>query len=221
MTCTRCAGVCSCGGPTCTPEPSPDLAPALANTQPLSSLGCTVLGGLQSAIDSARRISHTIGARAHRVRLVWQEQDSVTGKWAQVHVLELVPVRVTEGREDLSDLAPGQVPVGQISLREVSPLQVDEATLRGYLNGEQWTTDPAREFFYELQQLPYRTAPCPGAQQPERYRYVLAGVPELRTADHEWRVKLVAQYGRRERDGSDSTVPGEFYVPLDGAELMS
>jgi hypothetical protein len=197
--------------------PGPDAPVALSNTQPLDSLACSVLGQVQAAADFGRRIAHSIGARAHRVRLVWQEQDEITGKWSEVKSLELVPVRITEGRENLDDLAPGQVPVGQISLREVSSIQVDEATLRGYLNGEQWTTVPTREFFYEVQQLPR----CPTDPEPERYRYVLAAVPEYKADDLEWRVRLVAQFGRRERDGSDATVPGEFYPPIDGATLMS
>ena len=187
------------------------------NTQPLDTLACSVLGGLQGVVDGARRIAHEIGARAYRVRLVWQERSSITGLYSEVYTLELVPVRVDAGREQFSDEVAGQIPGGAITLREVSPIQVDELTLRGYLRGEDWSQDnPAREFFYELQQIKR----CAGDPDVERYRYVLDGVPELQPDRFEWRVRLLAQYGRRTRDGQDSTVPGAFY-PLPDAAVIS
>ena len=212
MTC-RCITPCSCSpaqlGPGCVPGgPSPTAPVAFANTQPLSSLACSILGGLQLVVDSARRIAHEIGARPYRVWLVWQEQNPLTAKWSQVYSLELVPVRVSADRESIETLAAGGVPTGSITLREISPIQVDELTLRGYLQGQPWGADePTREFFFEVQQLPR----CAGDPTPERYRFVLAGVPELRTDSFEWQVRLIAQFGRRSRDGQDSTVPGELY----------
>ena len=220
MTC-RCTTPCSCNPaqiePGCVPGgPSPTAPVAFANTQPLSSLACSILGGLQPIVDSARRITHEIGARPYRVRLVWQEQSSITAKWSEAHSLELVPVRLEAGRENLEDLAAGGVPTGSITLREISPIQVDELTLRGYLQGQPWGADePTREFFFEVQQLPR----CAGDPTPERYRYVLEGVPELRTDAFDWQVRLIAQFGRRSQDGQDTTVPGELY-PTGDAVLV-
>lgn len=223
MQCSTCSGPCSCGGsalpPGCTPGGPTPIGPAsYPNTQPLGSLACTVLGGgLQGVIDGARRIAHEIGARPYRVRMIWQERNSVTGLWSEVYAREIVPVRVDVGREQFTAEVAGQVPGGQITLREVSPIQVDELTLRGYLQGQPWSQDnPSREFFFELQQLPR----CSTDPTPERYRYVLDGVPELMTDRFEWKVRLLAQFGRRTRDGQDSTVPGAFY-PLPDAAVIS
>lgn len=218
----RCSGPCSCtrssAQPGCTPGgPTPLSPPAPANTQPLSSLVCSVLGGLQPIVDSARRIAHEIGARPYRVRLVWQERNAVTGLWSEVYARELVPVRIEPGREQFTDEVAGQIPGGSISLREVSPGQVDELTLRGYLQGKPWSVDnPSREFFFELQQI----RRCATDPEPERYRYVLDGVPELETDRMQWRVRLLAQYGRRSRAGQDTTVPGALY-PLPDAAVIS
>ncbi len=218
----RCSGPCSCtrssAQPGCTPGgPTPLSPPAPANTQPLSSLVCSVLGGLQPIVDSARRIAHKIGARPYRVRLVWQERNAVTGLWSEVYARELVPVRVEPGREQFTDEVAGQIPGGSISLREVSPVQVDELTLRGYLQGKAWSVDnPSREFFFEVQQI----RRCATDPEPERYRYVLDGVPELETDRMQWRVRLLAQYGRRSRAGQDTTVPGALY-PLPDAAVIS
>jgi hypothetical protein len=222
MTCRCASAPCRCGPSTtpgnCNPGgPSPTQPVAPANTQPVDSLACTLLGGLQATIDYGRQLAHAIGARPYRVRMVWQEQDRITAKWSAVHERELVPVRIETGRESLETLLGGSVPTGTISLREISPIQVDELTLRGYIQGEPWgAEDPSREFFFEIQQIPY----CATDPEPERYRFVLDGVPELRTDSHEWRVSLVAAFGRRERDGTDSTVPGELYSTDRGAMLV-
>lgn len=208
----RCVGSCSCnpGGP------SPDQPTAPEHTQPLDFLVCSTLGSLQEIVDRGRRLAHEFGARAYRVRLVWQEQSTIDSKWSEVFELELVPVRVSLGGVSLAALAAGQVPGGTVSLSEVSPAQVDEMTLRGYLQGAAWGADePTREFFFEVQQL----RRCPTDPEPERYRFVLEGVPEYRADRLDWRVILTSAFGRRARDGSDTTVPGELY-PTDGAILV-
>ena len=223
MICQRCSGACSCGGssslqPGCQPGgPSPFVDPTYPNTQPTSTLACTLLGSLQGVIDGARRIAHDVGARAYRVRLVWQQRSGVTGTWAEAYSIELVPVRVDVGRESFSDEVAGQVPTGPITIREVSPIQVDDLTLHGYLQGKDWSQDdPSREFFFELQQI----RRCATDPETERYRYVLDGVPELRPDRHEWKIRLLPQFGRRTRAGQDSTVPGAVY-PLPDAAVIS
>lgn len=218
MTCHCASTPCSCGPAASVPcvTPSPTNTPAPANTQPLTSLACTPLGSLQGIVDIGRRIAHQVGARPYRVRLVWQEQDPNTAKWSEVAGMELVPVVADLGGHRLEDLAGGQVPGGSIRLTQVSPAQVDEHTLRGYLDGKPWSSDnPTREFFFEVQQL----RRCEGDPEPERYRFALDGVPELKTDRFEWRVSLVSQFGRRNADGTDSTVPGEIWE-VAGARLV-
>lgn len=214
MTC-RCASTpCSCSVPTPLAEcdPTPTDPPVPVRDIPIA---CTLLGRLQAQVDRARAFSNNVlGTNEYQVRLVWQEQDPVTGKWTRVYEREVAPVNV-DGREQLEDLAGGQVPTGSITLREISPRLFNEDLLRGYIDGQPWT-GPTREFFYEVQQKPW----CSTSRDPQRYRFVLSGVPEHRATNHEWRVTLVAQFGRRERDGTDSTVPGEFFAG-DGAQIMS
>lgn len=213
MACRCPPQVCRCGAtpwtPGCPPGgPSPTQPIAPGTGQPVSSLACTVLGSLQSVVDNARRIAHTIGARPYRVFLVWQQQEQFAGKWEPAYELELMPVLLEPGRESLETTAAGQVPAGTITLSEVSPQYVDELTLRGYISGAPWSQDePTREFFYEVRQLPR----CTGDEPTERYRYVLAGVPELVTSAFEWRIKLTAQFGRRDRNGQDATVSGDLF----------
>mgnify|MGYP000036998915 CR=1 FL=1 len=106
---------------------------------------------------------------------------------------------------------------GGASTEQGAGEQVDELTLRGYLQGKAWSADnPSREFFFEIQQI----RRCATDPEPERYRYVLDGVPELETDRMQWRVRLLAQYGRRSRAGQDTTVPGALY-PLPDAAVIS
>lgn len=214
MACRCTSTPCSCSGTTAPAEcdPTPIAPPVPTRDIPIA---CTLLGRLQPQVDRARAYSNDVlGTNEYQVRLVWQEQDSVTGKWSRVYEREVAPVNV-DGSPQLEVLAGGGVPTGLISLREISPRLFNEDLLRGYIDGQPWT-GPTREFFYELQLKPR----CSTSREPQRYRFVLSGVPEHRATNHEWRVTLVAQFGRRERDGTDSTVPGEFFEG-DGAQIMS
>ena len=210
---------CSCvprpGAPGCLPV-GPGLPRAPQNTPPDTTyLACTPAWAQQAAVDAARKIPHTIGYRAYRVRLVWQVRND-EGRWVEDASLELMPVDV-RGMDnvDLVVEAPGQVPAGVITLREVSTT-MSEWDLRGYRNGEPWGDDtPAREFFYEVQQI----AGCPGQREPRTYRFVLAGAPDLRMDNHEWRVRLTSQLGHRTEDRVDQTVVDGDDV-FDGALLL-
>ena len=171
----------------------------------------------QKAIDRARLVAHKIGQRPYRVRLVWQVQDDLAGTWIEDASLELMPVDVRD--LDAVELIVEQAarkPDGVINLREVSPLQVDGWTLRGYRNGEPWGDDTAtREFFYEVQAI----GMCPSDRAPRTYRFVLAGAPVLMLDSNEWRVRLTTQFGYRREDRQDQTVVDEDEVFEDAVLL--
>ena len=175
---------------------------------------------VQSAVDVGRRVAHELGFRPYRVFLVWQERgrDRI---WRCVQELELVPVRlVALDAVDLELSQHGLQPEGGISLREVSPAQVSEDDLRGYLYGERWGSDTIeREFFYEVR-LHERCRPqdVPGSMRhaeggPRRRRFTLGAEPHLDANGYQWRVGLVDQEIGRTRDGEDqSTNPDQQRV---------
>lgn len=194
----------------CPPGRGPDFPQAPANTPPpISSLACTFALSAQAGIDNARKTVHALGLRPYKVRLVWQRQDDFDHDWIEDASLELMPVEV----RDFETVAliieqAGQKPDGIINLREVSPRQVDEWTLRGYRNGEPWGDDTAtREFFYEVQHIGL----CPADAKPRTYRFTLAGAPVLRTDRHEWQVKLTTQLSYRTPELEDQTVADEGF----------
>lgn len=171
------------------------------------SLGVTT----QPAIDAARRINHELGLRPYRVFLVWQERDRVR-VWQTKCELELIPVRVMDlDGVDLELSQAGLQPMGAIKLSEVSPAQVTEDDLRGYLGGRLWgQTTVDEQFFYEVR-LHERCNPerasrlfPPGG--PKRRRFTLGAEPFLRGDRFEWRIGLIDQEIARTRDGRDNSI---------------
>lgn len=224
MPCPSCSRApCSCvptpSAPGCNPSGrGPGVAPLPGNAPvDLAALQCTPALAVQPAIDQARRQIHLAGLRPYRVRLVWQVQDEDTRQWVEDANLELMPVEVLDFESvDLIVEAAGQKPDGVIRLREVSPNQVDEWTLRGYRNGEPWGDDSdRREFFYEVQLLSL----CAGDPTPRTYRFILAGAPVLRMDRNEWQVRLTTQFGHRTPERVDQTVVDEDEV-FEGAVLV-
>jgi hypothetical protein len=205
--CSRkpCSCVPTASPSSCPPGRGPDFPVAPSNTPPaIDLLACTPALRRQKAIDRARLAIHKIGQRPYRVRLVWQVQDDISGTWSEDASLELMPVELRD--LDAVELIVEQAarkPDGVVNLREVSPLQVDDWTLRGYRNGEPWGDDTAtREFFYEVQAI----GMCPADRTPRTYRFELAGAPVLRLDSNEWRVRLTTQSGYRREDLVDQTV---------------
>ena len=180
-----------------------------------------LLAARQRSVDNARLLNHRLGYRPYRVRLVWQVQNNTTGKWGSDQAaggleIELLPVTV-RGIMELDQIVEqsGRHDSGIVSLYEISPLQVDEATLLGWRDGQPWAEGyPRREFFYEIDFASPVTPPprCPGQGPAEtkRRRMIPAGAPELRMDNHEWRVRLTDQFGERTAGGVDQTVPGGF-----------
>lgn len=181
---------------------------------------CSPGVSIQAAIDVGRRVTHELGFRPYRVFLVWQERDR-DRRWRCVQELELIPVRlIALDAVDLELSQHGLNPEGGISLREVSPAQVSEDDLRGYLNGQPWGADTIeREFFFEVR-LHERCRPqdVPGSMRhaeggPRRRRFTLGAEPHLDANGYQWRIGLVDQDIARTRDGEDqSTDPDQQRV---------
>jgi len=184
---------------------------------------CSIGARFQPTLDSARRIVHTLGLRPYQVYLVWQQRTRQR-TWEEVHRCELMPVRVVnpEGIE-LTSAVWGEEVQGGFTLEEVSPAQVDEDTLNGYLDGKDWAEKSTeREFFYEIQ-LHQR---CPGAPLPNRRRrFIHAGLPYFNGQRFYWRVELLDQKVSRSRNGIDQTI-GTVYedntpVPITRPTLVT
>jgi len=193
-------------GPTSTHDPVTD-----------EQARCGVGVQLQPAIDAARRIVHEQALRPYRVFLVWQERD-YQRVWQTVKELELLPVKVTGMHQvELVVTPAGTLPTGPVKLRQISPQQVGEETLRGWLDGEEWLgSNPDREFFYEVR-LHKR---CDGDPEPRRQRFQVSGEPELNAKGFEWIVRLVDSMPARDRAGEDATVGPDVEPGQVGARLV-
>lgn len=169
-----------------------------------SSYQCSVGVRLQPAVDRARQISHTLGFRPYQVFLVWQERD-LGRVWREVASLELIPVRIRRLDGLDLELGPnGLHPEGTIELRDISPTQVNQDVLRGFLNGDLWGRDTIdREFFYEVRLRPR----CAGEGELRRWRFALSGAPYFDGESLEYRVTLTDQEIQRDRNGVDQTTP--------------
>lgn len=187
-----------CGGNPC--EPGLGNAP-ICEDDYMCSLGVQ----LQPVIDSARRIAHELGLRPYVVQLVWQQRKKQTREWSAVRTLQLTPVRVP----DLDTLSivlgqVGQYQDGKINVTEVSPAQVGEHDLLGYLDGKPWASDDAndREFFFEI----YMMRRCPGDPEPQRYRFTVASPPYFEATRFEWSISLKPQIMERDGAGVDQSL---------------
>jgi hypothetical protein len=214
----RPSGPCGCdtapsfGGPVAGPSliPGSDSCNTdLAGNQPVadSEYQCSIAVTLQETIDNARRISHTMGFRPYRVYLIWQERSSGR-EFSEVSRLELMPVTVV--RMDglgLSTEVWGEDLSGGIRLQEISPQQVTEDVLRGYVDGEDWAekNPENREFFYEVQ-LAQR---CADGKTPRRRRFYPRSEPDFYAGEYQFRISLTEQKIARSRDGVDQTIGTE------------
>ena len=197
--------------------PSQDPCSPGAGNEPVEDAAyqCSVMVRLQPAIDRANRLTHALGERPYRVFLVWQARDA-RRQPQEVCRVELMPVRIVAlDSVDLTLAESGLQPEGGITLREVSPAQVNEDQLRGYRDGAKWASEETgREFFYEV----VTHVRCAGAPQTRRRRFVLAAEPHLDGGAGEFRVQLVDQEIARSPDGVDRTRPP---MPFGGPKLVT
>jgi hypothetical protein len=221
LSCRCRAKPCSClpasRGGGCNPAGrGPDVEQLPGNTPPgLDSLACTVAGRIQAAVDQGRLVSHRLGFRPYRVRLVWQVRDAITAEWSTANggaELELMPVKVSGIAEiGLEIIHAGRTTDGTIKLTEISTLQANEELLLGYRDGKPWgNADPSREFFYEIQPLKI----CATDPEPANLRLIPNGKPELDMVNSQWIVRLVDQFGERTPAGLDQTTPSSWVATV-------
>lgn len=194
--------------PNLVPSSSPcdDSAPG---NQPVEGgeYRCSIGVTMQPVIDSARRLSHSLGFRPYRVYLVWQERQR--DRTYREHCrAELMPVRVvTMDSVDLTAEVWGQDMSGGISLREISPQQVTEDILRGFIDNENWAEKSTeREFFYEV----VMQARCVGNEPKRRRRFIPVSEPFFKAGEFAFRITLTEQKVSRSRTGVDQTIGTEF-----------
>jgi len=129
---------------------------------------------LQDAVDSARKIQHDLGLRPYRVRLVWWERDGRQRFTKIYRELELTPVQVSTFNDlDWELTEAGMQDQGDLLLSEISPVQVDQATLLGKIDGAD--PPPGVEFFYEVQQI----GRCVGTPPINPGRFTPTAIPYL------------------------------------------
>lgn len=187
-------GPCATQAPTgrdaaCEPGPWND---PVTDAQYQCSLGVR----LQTTVDSARRISHQLGLRPYRVRLIWAQRDT-RERFQVIDQIELTPVRVDAVEDVGYDLGiAGRQLVGDLVISQVSPAQVREYQLRGKMADGQDPPDDV-EFFYELERLPRCQQDAPIAPQ----RYTPIGKPGFDAPGYQWIVRLAAQQNPRGPEG--------------------
>lgn len=194
-------------GPGSCDAPDPDEANCTSGpgNEPVSgdAYRRSLLVRRQAVVDRGRAKAHQLGARPYRVFLVWQERDHKR-KFREVKRIELMPVKLTAmDAVDLEASLAGLDGDGGVTLTQVSPQQVSEDNLYGWIDGVDWAANNAdREFFYEVQ----RHSRCSGRDPTRRARFVLAARPHYDGAKMQYRVQLVDQDVARDRDGNDQTV---------------
>lgn len=138
--------------------------------------------------------------------------------------MELMPVKLRAlDTMDLELSQAGLEAEGAIQLREISPAQVTEDDLRGYLDGKLWgKDDPDREFFYEVRLHERCTGAIPGVPNSGRVlpvgtkirRFALGSEPFFDGGRMQWRIGLVDQKIARTRNRVDQTItPDQPVVP--------
>ena len=166
---------------------------------------CSLGVRMQPTIDSARRQVHALGFRPYQVFLVWQVRQP-DRTWREYHRCELVPCKLlTMDSVEITASDWGENLVGGVALTEISPQQVDEDTLRGYIDRQDWASHSTeREFFYEIVML--RRCPNNGELQHRRRRFYQASEPFYDAESFEWSISIAQQKIERSRDGVDQTI---------------
>lgn len=161
--------------------------------------------GRPGIVDRVRQIATNLGARPHRVFLVWTSwtgRERGEGEEEELVRLELLPTPVIN---DLTSVAwnpysAGKLPVGAIGVREISAGQYTRELLHGWKkpNGEA-LNEQRESFFYEIVE-DGRTE----GREPGRARCRLFGEPFLNAENVEWRIVLERASEDRDRSGASN-----------------
>ncbi len=174
------------------------------NPNPGRSLLARLAGspGKVGVVDRVRQIATNLGARPHRVFLVWTRWTGAfrgEGSEEELVRLELLPTPVVADTTAVvwNPYSAGKLPVGAVGVREISAGQYTLEVLRGWKKPNGEAIDEQREgFFYEIAE-DGRTE----GREPGRARYRLMGDPFLAADNVEWRLVLERASEDRDRSG--------------------
>lgn len=194
------------------PRPKP-----LANPQ--RSLIARLSGrpGKIGVVDRVRQIATNLGARPLRCFLVWSRwTGAVRGEGTEelLAELEILPTPAVSDPTAIArnPFAAGTLPLGTISVTEISTGQYTEDLLRGWKKPDGSALDEAREdFFWEVRE-DGRTA----GRTPERRRFRVLGDVFLDAENVQFKVLLERSSPDMRRDGSlHGAPPPAFPIPGD------
>jgi hypothetical protein len=173
--------------------------------------------GRIGVVDKVRQIATNLGARPLRVFLVWTAWTGERRGEGEERLLaerELLPTPVVSDPTAVlrNPFAAGTLPVGTVTVTEISTGQYAEDELRGWKLPDGSPLDEAvMDFFYEVRE-DGRTA----GRAPERRRYRVLGDVYLDAENVQWRVLLERASPDRRRDGSPhGGAPPPFPIPGD------
>lgn len=161
--------------------------------------------GKLGVVDRIRQIATNLGARPHRVFLVWTRWSGERRGEGREEVLSEKEILPTPKVTDLSSVvfnpyAAGKLPVGSVSVTEISTGQYSEDELRGWKLPDGGRLDEKTgDFFWEVRE-DGRTA----GRQPERRRFRLLGDVFLDAENVQFRAVLERASEDRNRDGSSA-----------------
>ena len=175
---------------------------------PASSLLARFAGrpGRPGMVDKIRQIATNLGARPYRVHLIWVRWTGMNrgeGKEELLAELEILPTPVVTDLTAVNrnPFSAGTLPVGSISVSEISAGQYSEDMLRGWKKPDGQRLDEQREDFWWEVREDGRTA----GRVPERRRFRLMGDVFLNAENVEFRCVLErASPDLEERDGFDA-----------------
>lgn len=183
------------------------MPPIRPNPHPGRSLLAKLAGspGKPGVVDRVRQIATNLGARPHRAFLIWTRWTGAEvgeGREEEIARTEILPTPVVT---DLSSVtwrpfSAGKLPVGSISVSEISAGQWSIDQLRGWMKPDGTRLDEKREsFFYEVTEDGRTEGRAPG-----RMRYRLLSEPFLRADNVEWRLLLERASEDMDRSGASN-----------------
>lgn len=182
----------------------PPIRP-LAN--PSRSLIAKLAGkpGKPGVVDRVRQIATNLGARPHRVFLVWTTWSGAERGEGREEELARIEILPTPRVADLTTVtwgpfSSGKLPIGSMGITEISAGQFNAELLRGWRKPDGSPLDERREdFFYEVLEDGRTEGRAPG-----RGRYRLLGEPFLNAENVEWKIVLERASEDRAKSGASN-----------------